>query len=115
MQRPRRCCASRRNSLLSRDYRLRYQCRLAQRDTRERRALLKPRRWCGMAPQGLALRVVERPADRRVVRIDGEVVGREQLDPMAVGVADVEEKRVGYGVAPGASFHVGEIAAVRYH
>ncbi len=68
-----------------------------------------------MPPQRLALRVVERPADRLVVGVDGEVVGGEQLDAMAVGIAHVQEKRVGDAVAAGAALHVGEIARRRHH
>ncbi len=82
---------------------------------RERRAFLEPRLRRRMAPQRLALRIVERPADRLVVGIDGEIVRGEQLDAVTVGIAHVEEERVGDAVAAGAALHVGEIAAGRHH
>ena len=50
-----------------------------------------------------------------MVGIDGEIVRGEQLDAMAVGIAHVEEERVGNAVASGAALHVGEIAGGRHH
>ena len=58
----------------------------------------------------LALRVAERPADRLVVGIDGQIVASEEFYAMVVGVADVEEEGVGDAVAAGAALHVADIA-----
>src|ERR1700730_14005451 len=90
--------------MTSRGYdRLRGERGLARRDAGEHRALLEPGGRRRVAPQGLPLRVGRRPADRHVVGIDGEIVRGEQLDPVAVGVADIEKERVGYAVAAGAA------------
>src|SRR5580700_9291126 len=90
--------------------RLRGQRGLARRDAGEQRALLEPRGRRRVAPQGLPLRIGQRPADRDVIGIDGEIIGGEQLDPVAVGVADIKKEGVGNAVTAGAALHVGEIA-----
>ena len=65
----------------------------------------------GWPHKRLALRIGQRPAQRLEVGIDGEIVAGEQFDPVTVGIADIEEERVGDAVAAGPALHVGEIAA----
>ena len=45
-----------------------------------------------------------------MIGVDGEIIGREQLDAMSVGIADVEKEGVGNAVTAGPAFHVGKIA-----
>src|SRR3954470_14386831 len=84
--------------------------RIAHRDSAEWRALLEPGLRRRMAPQRLALWIVERPADRFVIGIDGEIVGGEQLDAVVVGIAYVKKECVRDAVPAWAAFHVGQIA-----
>jgi hypothetical protein len=45
-----------------------------------------------------------------VIRVDGEIIRREQFDAVSVRIADVEKERVGNAVTARAAFHVGKIA-----
>src|SRR5271165_3239990 len=63
-----------------------HELRLAHLLSGEGRALLEPGARSGGAPQRLAARVLERPAQRGVVVVHGEVVACVELEPMAVGV-----------------------------
>src|SRR6202012_519449 len=77
----------------------------------EGRAFLEPGARCGRAPQCLAARIVQRPAQRLVVVVHGEVVAGVELEAMAVGIAYIEEERVGDAVAAGAALEVFQVAA----
>ena len=72
-----------------------------------------PARHDGVGPEVAAALVVDVPAHRLVARITGEVVGRVDLDAVAVGVADVEVERVRHAVAAGATFDVTDLRRVR--
>src|SRR6516164_10544406 len=76
-----------------------YEFRLAHGLARERRALLEPGARGGCAPQRLAARIAQRPAQRLVIVIAREIVAGVQLEAMAVGIADIEEERVRDAVA----------------
>src|SRR5690554_6067761 len=65
----------------------------------ERAPLLEPAPRGRVPPQCLTLRVIELPAYRLEVRIAGQVITREQLDAVAVGIAQVKEEGVGDTVA----------------
>ena len=70
------------------------------------RALLEPGARSGSAPQRLPARVLERPAQRLVVVVHGEIVAGVELEPVAVGIADVEEERIRDAVAAGTALDV---------
>src|SRR4051794_37729727 len=72
----------------------------------ERRALLEPGARGGRAPQCLAARIAQRPAQRLVVVIAGEIVAGVELEPVAIGVANIKEERIRDAVAAGAALDV---------
>src|SRR4051812_7814761 len=92
-----------------------FQNRLPNRDRYKLRALLEPRLRRRLTPQRLALRIVQRPAQRFEVGIDREIVAGEQLDAVAVRVADIKKERVRDAVPARPALHVGEIARGRHH
>jgi hypothetical protein len=59
-----------------------------------------------VGPEVAAALVVDVPADRLVVGITGEVVGRVDLDPVPVVVAEVQVERVRHAVAAGPALDV---------
>src|SRR5207247_268745 len=70
-------------------------------------ALLVPGVRDGVRPVAAALRVGRAPADRLEVGIARVVVPGVELDPVPVGVADVDVERVRDAVAPGAALDRG--------
>src|SRR6478752_1807366 len=87
-----------------------YELRLAYLLSRKRRSLLEPGTRRGRSPQGLPPWILQRPAHRRMIVIHGEVVAGVKLQPMAVGIPHIKEKRIGNPVAAGAAFDILEKA-----
>src|SRR5215213_10206046 len=83
--------ARRLQTALARHYRPCFEQRLTHRNAFEGGAFLKPGFRRRLPPQRLALWVIQRPADRLVIGVDGEIVGCEQLDAVALRIAHVEE------------------------
>src|SRR6202012_6046037 len=81
----------------------------------EGRAFLEPGTRRGRAPQCLAARIVQRPAQRLRVVGHGEVVAGVEFEAVAVGIAHIEEECVGDAVATRATFEVLQIAAGGHH
>src|SRR4051812_42989699 len=77
----------------------------------EGRALLEPGARRGRAPQRLPARVLQRPAQRLMVMIARKIVAGVQLEPVAVGIPDIEEERVRDAVASGAALDVLQVTA----
>src|SRR5690606_12010234 len=80
---------------LRRDDRLGLERGFADLDAGKARAFLEPAFRRRRAPQRLALRVLQVPADRFEIGIAGLVVRAVDLDTVPVGVAHIEEERVG--------------------
>src|SRR5215207_5199911 len=91
-----------------------FQHRLTNRDRCKLRALLEPRLRRRLTPQRLALRIVQRPAQRLEIGIDREIIAGEQLDAVPVRVADIKKERVRDAVPARPALHVGEITACRH-
>src|SRR5690606_27192123 len=72
---------------------------LVTRDRQAMGSLVEPGRRRGVAPEGLAARVVQAPADRLPVGISDQVVVGVELDAVAVRVTQIEEEGVGDAVA----------------
>src|SRR5437016_4422053 len=89
--------------------------RFAHRLACERRALLEPGTRRRRAPQRLPARVLQRPAQRLMVVIAGEIIAGVELEAMAVGVADVEEERVRNAVPAGTALDVLQETAGGHH
>src|SRR5260370_36380792 len=68
--------------------------RFAYRLPRKRRSLLEPGTRRGRAPQRLPPRVLQRPAQRLMIVVHGEVIAGVELQAMAIGIADVKKKRI---------------------
>src|SRR5438105_9227536 len=85
--------------------------RFAHRLASEGRTFLEPGARRRRAPQRLPSRVLQRPAQRLVVVIAGEVVAGVELEAMAIGIPDIEEERVRNAVTAGAALDVLQVAA----
>src|ERR1700737_375586 len=84
--------------------------RFADRLARKRRPLLEPGARRGRAPQRLPPRVLQRPSQRLMIMIHGEIIAGVELEAMAVRVADIKEERIGNAVAAGPAFELPEMA-----
>src|SRR5258707_2225163 len=80
--------------------------RFAHRLPGERRALFEPGARRRRAPQRLPARILQRPAQRFVVVVAGEVVAGVEFEAVAVGIPDVEEERIRDAVAARAALDV---------
>src|SRR6266702_2106616 len=89
--------------------------RLAHRLACEGRTLLEPGARGRRAPQRLTPRVLERPAQRLMVMIPGEVVAGVEFEAMAVGIPDVKEERVRDAVPTRAALDVCKVSAGSHH
>src|SRR5690242_12852979 len=88
---------------------------LAHLGFREGRAFLEPGARRRRAPQRLATRIGQRPAQRLVIMIHGEIVAGVELEAVAVGIADIEEERVRDAVTAGTALQVLQVAAGCHH
>src|SRR5580698_10915481 len=70
-----------------------------------RTAFEEPALGCVAAPQSLAPRVVQLPANRLKVRVDGQIIGSIELDTMPVRIAQIQEVGVGDAMASGATLN----------
>src|SRR4051794_36087489 len=75
--------------------------RFAHRLPCEWRALLEPGARRRRAPQRLPARVLQRPAQRLMVVVAGEIIAGVEFEAMAVGIPDIKEERVRNAVAAG--------------
>src|SRR3954454_172660 len=83
-----------------------HEIRLADGLPWERRTLLEPGARSRCAPQRLTTRIAQRPAQRLMVVIAGEIVAGVELQTVAVGIPDIEEERIRDAVAPRAALDV---------
>src|SRR5712671_1118578 len=80
--------------------------RLSYHLTRERRSLLEPGTRRRRAPQRLPPRIFQRPAQRLMVVIPGEVIAGVELQAVAIGIADIQKKCVRNAVTAGPALDV---------